>query len=151
MCRICCFPLAVEAMRVAEGILQGSTRAAIVVEPLPPVFVPVPAPEMWQVHEPAQGLRCWHCATAVMARHWLTRWNQRICLACKESRGVHRGRAQFSQAECLRAVDDRLAGLTQDELSVLKTYGDSLHGSVWEDALGGLPIGGAKTGSDISG
>jgi len=129
-------------MRVAEGILKGSTLAAIVVEPAPPVFVPVPAPEMWQVHDPAQGLRCWHCATGDMARHWLTRWDQRICLACKASRGVLRGRAQFSRTECLRVVDERLAGLTQDDLSVLKTYGDTLHVSVWEDALGGVPIGG---------
>ena len=129
-------------MRVAEAVLKGTTRAALVLEPAPPVLVPVPAPEMWQVHDPAQGLLCWHCATGDMARHWLTRWNQRICLACKASRGVHRGRAQFSPAECWRAVDERLAGLTQDELAVLKAYGDTLHVSVWEDALGGANGGG---------
>jgi len=123
-------------MRLALDILQDSTRVAFVPEPAPPILVGVPAPEMWNISDLTPGVRCARCASPDMTtRHWLTRGKDRICLACKEAYGVERGWLQYSTEECLRVVGDRLSGLSPEELSVLKTFGDSLTIVKWEDPL----------------
>lgn len=122
-----------EAMRLASRVLSGSVVITQQAEPVPPVYVPVPAPEMWEIAETTPGLRGHWCGGEEMQRHWLTRSKQRVCLPCKAAYGIERGCRQVSQAEALRAVDARLENLTPEELAVLKLYGDALTCNVWED------------------
>jgi hypothetical protein len=124
------------AVQVLDGAVKCTHMAP---PPPPPVLVGVPAAEYWFVTDVTPGTHCGRCNAPpeAMQRHWKRRDGARICLQCKESTGTTRGWPQYSAAECIRVVEERIEGLSQEELAALRDFGDSLAVEEWEDlALG---------------